>query len=319
MQSILDRLAVEDTGLPDPTTLEPETGRLQAAQANRRWNEEADLPGGVSVERLTITGGDGQPMACRLYRPLDAGPEGAVLHIHGGGWAFCDLETHERASRVLALACRVPVLSCTYRQAPEYPFPSGLDDCRAAWTALAGGFQGLKGPFAIAGDSAGANLAIAVMLAQAARGETIPDAGLLFYGVYGVNFDTQSYLAHAEGPGLTRAKMMRYWNWYAGPELRDDPLAVPLAAGDEQLAGLPPLYISAAAVDVLRSDSEALFARLKALGRADRYRLHDGVVHGFMQMSNELEEARLAFAHAGEAFRALCRPGTANHRKKEDA
>lgn len=314
MQAVLDRLAVEDAGLPDPTTLAPAAGRAQAARANRRWNR--DLPE-LAVEIVTIPGGAGQDMVCRLYRPESCGP-GAVLHLHGGGFAFCDLDTHERASRLLALSCGVPVLACDYRLAPEHPYPAGLDDCRAAWRALRDGRFDLGGPLAVAGDSAGANLAVALMLAEAAEHHPLPDAGLLFYGVFGADFSTPSYLGFANGPGLTRNKMIRYWDWYAPPDLRRSPLVAPIEATDEQLLGLPPLYVTAAGIDPLRSEAEAFHARLTALGRGDLFRLHEGVVHGFMQMSLVLEEARTAFAEAGNAFRTLTRKRTTKEEWEEN-
>ena len=305
MRTILERLAAEDAGLPDPTLLPPAEGRLQAAVANRRWN--VDLPEVARVENLALHGGHVRPMAARIHVPQGLAGRGAILHIHGGGWAFCDVDTHERASRMLAIESGAAVLSFNYRLAPEHPHPAGLQDCVAAWRSLLSGEAGLKGPFAVAGDSAGANLAIALMLHEASQERTLPDAGLLFYGVYGCDFETASYREHADGPGLTRAKMMRYWDWYAPGAARRDVLAAPLLAGDGDLAALPPLYLNAAAIDPLRSDSELLYRRLTAMGRNDRYRLHAGVVHGFMQMSRELEEARLAFALAGEAFRSLAR------------
>ncbi|MDN3721871.1 alpha/beta hydrolase [Roseibium salinum] len=97
---------------------------------------------------------------------------------------------------------------------------------------------------------------------------------------------------------------MRYWNWYAAaPGDRLNPLVAPLQASDAQLKALPPLFLNAAAIDPLRSDTENLVRRLRSLGRTDSYSLYPGVVHGFMQMSRELPEARMAAAEAGRAFR----------------
>jgi acetyl esterase len=83
-----------------------------------------------------------------------------------------------------------------------------------------------------------------------------------------------------------------------------------MRASDAALEALPPLYLNAAEIDPLRSDTERLFARLSKLGRKDRFHLHGGVVHGFLQMTNVLEEARLALGAAGAAFRALTAPPT---------
>ncbi|MGF1623508.1 MAG: alpha/beta hydrolase [Alphaproteobacteria bacterium] len=307
MRLVLDRLAVEDAGLGDPTLLPPAEGRALAARSNQRWN--LDLPPLAGARTLSVTRADGDPVPLRLLTPPDAAP-GLILFIHGGGWAFCSTATHERAARLLALEAGVAVATFDYRLAPEDPFPAGLDDCIALWRRVAaGGIAGIpaRGPLAISGDSAGANLALALMLHELSHGRRVPDLGLLFYGVYGADFDTPSHRQCADGPGLTRAKMMRYWDWYAphGAVLRSDPLVAPLCAGDDILADLPPLYLNAAEVDPLRSDSEALHARLRALGRADVFRLHAGVVHGFMQMTSRLAAARAATAEAGAAFRQM--------------
>ncbi|MFN4154699.1 MAG: alpha/beta hydrolase [Paracoccaceae bacterium] len=301
MAAILARLAAEDAGLPDPTRLPAAEGRAQAARANERWNR--DLPDMARVDEVMVEG-PGGPLPCRIVVPLDQ-VRGTILYLHGGGWAFCDRDTHDRAVRVLAQESGAVVVSADYRLAPEHPFPAGLDDAGAIWAALRAGqvpFDGLTGPWAISGDSAGANIAMAVLLDPEAPPA---DCALLFYGVYGADFTTASYTEFAEGPGLTRAKMQRYFDWYAPLAQRGDPRVAPLCAEDTALKALPPLYLNAAEIDPLRSDTERLYARLMALGRADRFRLHGGVVHGFMQMSLELEEARRALADAGEAFRSL--------------
>ncbi|WP_138465665.1 alpha/beta hydrolase [Poseidonocella sp. HB161398] len=290
MQAVLDRLAAEDAGLGDPTLLDPQAGRALAALTNLRWN--ADLPK-VAEARTVMQAG----MPARLVVPgNDTGGE-AILHVHGGGWAFCSAATHEGAARRLAIACACPVLTVDYRLAPEHPYPAGLEDVLAAWEA-----RDPARRWSMAGDSAGANLALAAMLRMAGQGAALPAMGLLFYGVYGADFGTPSYIAHEFGPGLTRAKMQRYWDWYAPEAARGDPEVAPLAATDAALAALPPLYLNAAGLDPLRSDTEALAARLAALGRSDRFDLAEGVVHGFMQMGSALPEARDAFAAAGEAF-----------------
>nr|WP_278423191.1 alpha/beta hydrolase fold domain-containing protein [Brucella anthropi] len=103
---------------------------------------------------------------------------------------------------------------------------------------------------------------------------------------------------------LTRAKMQRYWAFYAGQqEIADDPLACPLVASDDALAALPPLYLLAAAVDPLLSDTLSLHERLEAVGRNDDFHIVPGVVHGFLQNTRELAAARKALEGAGRAAR----------------
>ena len=313
MAAILARLAQEDAGLPDPTLLPAAEGRAQAAQANARWNR--DLPQMARVTEGVVDGPAG-PLPCRILVPQGA-VRGTILYLHGGGWAFCDRDTHERAVRVLAQEAGAVVVSADYRLAPEHPFPAGLQDAAAIWATLRAGqgpFDGLTGPWAISGDSAGANIALAVLLDENAPPA---DGALLFYGVYGADFSTASYTEFAEGPGLTRSKMQRYFDWYAAEDQRDDPRVAPLRATDAALQALPPLYLNAAEIDPLRSDTERLYARFMALGRADRFRLHGGVVHGFMQMSLELEEARRALTDAGEAFRSLTSQPRRNEATRE--
>ncbi|SEK27874.1 alpha/beta hydrolase [Pacificibacter marinus] len=313
MKTILDRLAVEDAGLPDPTLCPAHEGRKQAEAANLRWN--VDLPDMERIEEVHVSGSQGD-IPCRILTPKGT-PRGTILFIHGGGWAFCSMATHERCARVLAIEAQATVVMCDYRLAPEHPYPAGLDDCTAVWRALAQAqapFSTIKGPFALSGDSAGANLAMGVMLDSGPK----PDCGLLFYGVYDTDFASPSYIDAAQGPGLTRDKMCRYWDWYADAAQRLAPQVAPMRASDAALMALPQLYLNAAEIDPLRSDTERLFARLSKLGRKDRFHLHGGVVHGFLQMTTVLEEARLALGSAGAAFRAFTKEPPHDQTENDD-
>ncbi|MAB00829.1 MAG: esterase [Stappia sp.] len=294
MRAVLERLATEDRGLLDPTTLAPQAGRHLADLTNMRWNE--DLP--PVAQARTLMHAD---LPARLVVPENNAGREAILHVHGGGWAFCSAATHEGAARRLANATGARVLTVEYRLAPEHPYPQGLEDVLAAWAA-----RDRSLTWSVAGDSAGANLALAAMVRLIEGGaapQNLPRTALLFYGVYGADFTTPSYEQLAEGPGLTRAKMQRYWNWYAPQEAREAADVAPLAASDTTLTALPPLYLNAAELDPLRSDTELLAARLSSLGRKDVFDLVPGVVHGFMQMGSALEEARAAFKRAGTVFK----------------
>lgn len=290
---------------PDVTLMEPAAGRAEAERANARWN--VDLPDMATVSDLTVPA-DGpfgaMDVPLRLLVPHGARP-GLVLYVHGGGFAFCSPATHERCARMLAEAAGMAVALPAYRLAPEHPFPAGLKDvvsCVRQAMQVAAGHGVVPGPLFLAGDSAGANLAVAAMLHDGAAGIS---GALLFYGVYDADFDSESYRFFAEGPGLTRGKMQRYWNWYvADAALRNDPLVAPQKAGDDALRGLPPLHLVAAGIDPLLSDSIAFADRLAELGRAERLHIVPGVVHGFLQMSLLLPEARAVLADAGAFIRA---------------
>lgn len=291
MAAVLGRLGLEDAGLEDPTLMLSQHARALAELTNLRWN--AELPEIAEAHTVIHAGMPGRWVVPENDRGTDA-----ILHVHGGGWAVCSVSTHEGAARHIAKACACPVLTFDYRLAPEHPYPAGLNDVLNAWRA-----RDLSRRWSIAGDSAGANLALAAMLALHDQREELPAAALLFYGVYGTDFESDSYTRNAEGPGLTRAKMMRYWDWYAPEAKRNMPTVAPLLATDQQLAALPPLYLNAAEIDPLLSDTEMLVERLCALGRdEDIYDFIPGVIHGFMQMGLVLPEARNAFTRAGEVF-----------------
>jgi acetyl esterase len=317
MNAILEMITEEDGQQIDPTTLAPEQGRSLAEFSNVRWNTE--LPQMESVADLEFNTNGNRTTRVRIYSPTNF-DSGTILHIHGGGWAFCSIETHERASRLLANSCRAKVVSLQYRLAPENPYPAGLEDCIGVWREILknGASVGLLGPFVVAGDSAGANLALSLILSEMKSGQQFPEAALLFYGVFGNQFTTESYHQHADGPGLTRQKMQRYCSWYTNEKHWNNPLAYPLLADDSQLSQLPPIFMSAAAVDPLRSDSELLYARLQGLGRTDLFRLYDGVVHGFMQMSLVLPQASQAFRDAADAFRILLPSSDPNSFQESD-
>lgn len=312
MAALSARVLAEDGAQPDATLMPWAEGRALVERANARWNR--DLPPLALRETVVV---DADPVLgsarrkLELIVPENARP-GALIFVHGGGFCFCSPATHERCARLMAVESGLPVLVPDYRLAPEDSFPAGLHDVIAA---LRNAFKatrhlGVKaGPLLVAGDSAGANLALAALLHEQAAGQPHIAGALLFYGTYGCDFATPSYAAFADGPGLTQAKMQRYWSAYAGgrhvERLAADVLASPLKASDEALSRLPPLYLMAAGIDPLLSDTLRLEARLGALGRSETTTIHPGVVHGFLQHSIDLEAAREALRLAGGQARRM--------------
>lgn len=302
MAALAARVLAEDGPQPDPTLLPPTEGRRAAELGNRRWN--VALPVMDRVETVHVPADPALGSAdvrLLVLVPPDARP-GAILFVHGGGFAFCSPETHERCARVLAAETGLPVILPDYRLAPEHPFPAGLLDVVASWRAAFEATAEIgvrRGPLILAGDSAGAGLCVSALLHE--KGRTEADAALLFYGVYDADFDTPSYRTFTDGPGLTRAKMQRYWDFYvADAAARATPLVAPLLAEDAALAALPPLHLMAAGIDPLLSDTLNLEARLAALGRPERTNVVPGVVHGFLQMSHDLPQAREALGRAAD-------------------
>ena len=232
----------------------------------------------------------------RFYSPVKAGNSGAVLFLHGGGWFNCNIDTHERICRCLALESGMIVLAVDYGLAPEQPFPSGLEDSRAAWrwlAAQAADFGIEPARVALAGDSAGANLALALAISERDTAGPVPSLIALAYGCFAPVFDTKSQVAFGDGRfGLPTARMRWYWQNYIGTDLDNPPvLAAPLQA---DLHGLPPVYLSFGELDILADDSRLLAQRLQAAGVTHLLEGWPGAPHGFMQLTRDSALARAA-------------------------
>ncbi len=262
MAGILADLAERELG-----TMTPADARAEAEVRNAYWNE--DPPALDDVRMLTIAGPRG-PLRLRLYTPSGgAGRLPCVLYIHGGGWVICSLDTHDGICRRLALAGGFMVASVDYGLAPEHPFPHGLDDCLAAirWLAEHGAAEGADPTqLALAGDSAGANLALAACIALRDHGESLVRAAALVYGVFSADNDSPSHVAFGDGRYvLSTAAMEWFWDHYVkDPARRGDPLAAPAERRPSRTAA--PLRLGSRARSVAR--------RQRALGASPGGRRH---------------------------------------------
>jgi acetyl esterase len=255
-------------------------------------------PRDVVVDELTIPGAAG-PMRARLYRPDAAATLPLILYVHGGGWTFGSVDSHENEMRYLALSAQAAVLGFDYRLAPEAAFPAPLDDLLAAIEAvqalaLAGKADASR--WAIAGDSAGAHLALAAMLSRRDAGAALPSAAGLFYGCYAPRFDNESNeLFGSADFGLSNTRMRWYWANLLGGAT-PDALSAPL---DADFTGLPPAYLLAAGLDPLRDDTLQLAARFAAAGVPHELLTVPGVIHGFLGRAPRLPAAQRALRGAG--------------------
>jgi acetyl esterase len=224
------------------------------------------------------------PVRLRIHTPTEAARHPALLYLHGGGWVFFSIDTHDRLMRELAARSGRVVIGVDYARAPEAPCPVAREQTVAAWRWArdhAGSLRLDPGHIALGGDSAGANLAITAALELRAAGER-PDALLLNYGVFGDDDTTESY-TRFDGPAynLGRDEMRGFWDRWAGPARPvADPLAVPLRA---DLAGLPRCCLVVPECDVLRDDSLQLAERLAAAGVPVALQRHPGAVHSFLE------------------------------------
>jgi acetyl esterase len=232
---------------------------------------------------IPVSGGT---IAARLFRPSDRPHLPLIVHFHGGGFVFCSLDTHEPLCRTLAARSGCAVVSVDYRLAPEYPFPVPLEDCYHATQWLAAHANELRvdaGRLAVAGDSAGGNLAIGVCrLARERRGARLRHQALI-YPVTDAACDNASWRELGQGYMLSRDWMLWAWECYVpDPARRSDPLASPLRGQD--FRDLPPASILTADHDPLRDEAEAYAARLRDAGVPVSARRYLGVIHGFASL-----------------------------------
>ncbi|WGL53558.1 alpha/beta hydrolase [Nocardioides sp. BP30] len=219
----------------------------------------------------TVEDVDANGVRCRLYRPADARP-GLVVHVHGGGFVFHDIDVHDAAVRRFANRAGLSVLSVDYRRPPEDRFPSAVQDVDAVVAWLEGRDQ--PGPLFVHGDSAGGNLALVAALRHPGRFT----AAALIYPFLDPSQGFDSYDTAADG--FDREEAAWYWQQYAAdPTDLTDPDLAPLLS--DRLGTLPPTLVVTAEHDPLRDEGEELARRLDARGvdvTATRYL---GQVHGF--------------------------------------
>jgi len=255
--------------------------------------------------------GPGGDLAVRVYRPAGAsGTPPVVVFSHGGGWVLCDLDSHDGTVRELADATGAIVVSVDYRRAPEARFPGAAEDAYAAYVwarenaaDLGDGIAGDPARVAVAGDSAGGNLAAATCLMARDRGVAQPTFQLLIYPVTDHTQASPSYTENAEGYFLTAGHMAWFWEQYIGPDGDPaHPYASPLHADD--LGALAPAHVVVGALDPLRDEGVAYGRRLAEAGVPTTYSVYEGMFHGSIGMAALVPAVAPAWADAVAALRA---------------
>lgn len=311
MQAVLDELASLN-GKPIES-LTPEEARKQPTPADavtsllkkkgKDTSPTALVPGVTSVDR-EIPGAAGN-MPARVYTPAGAGPFPVVVYFHGGGWVIADKQVYDGGARGLAKQAQAVVVSVDYRLAPEAKFPAAWDDALAAYKWVAANAASIKGDpmrMALAGESAGGNLALATAVAVRDAGLQAPKHVLAVYPVGQTgNLDTASYKDSATAKPLNKAMI----GWFvdkllAKPENKMD---TRLDLVNAKLAGLPPVTIINAQIDPLREDGALLEAALKKAGVKVQRRVYNGVAHEFFGMAAVVKKAADAQKLGGQALR----------------
>jgi acetyl esterase/lipase len=258
------------------------------------------VPGDTSSDQ-TIPGPAG-PLPVRIYTPAGAGPFPVVVYFHGGGWVLADKNVYDGGSRGLAKQANAVVISVDYRLAPEAMFPAQHEDALATYRGAAANAASVKGDpkrLAIAGESAGGNLAIATAIAARDQGLTQPLHVVSVYPIaQATDLATPSYQDSATAKPLNKAMMA----WFADKVFSkpDDKKDSRIDLIHANLKGLPPVTLINARIDPLRSDGDMLATALKKAGVKIEHKVYDGVTHEFFGMAAVVAKAKEAQAYAGQ-------------------
>jgi acetyl esterase/lipase len=240
---------------------------------------ESSACGGIRGETVTARNG---PM-----------PGRAILYLHGGGYCVGGPVTHRAITGRFALACDARVFAADYRLAPEHPFPAALDDAVAAYRGiLAAGFPPSR--VAVAGDSAGGGLAVALALRLRESGEPLPAALVLFSPWVDLSL-SRLHAPAAGDPMISVPWVQECARHYLGERDPGDPLASPVHA---ELGGLPPVLIQVGSDEVLLNDSRRLDAALRRAGVESELQEFARCWHDFQANAGILAAADRALAAA---------------------
>ncbi|HEY0495887.1 MAG TPA: alpha/beta hydrolase [Kutzneria sp.] len=265
----------------------------------RRWQRMQPVVQVAEVTDMTV------PVPVRVYKPvLGAVDLPVVVFMHGGGWCTASVVTHDDVCRRICRSAQAIVVSVDYRLAPEHPFPAAVDDSFAVlqWVgAHAREIGGDPSRIAVAGDSAGGNLAaVLTQLARDAGGPALRFQLLLYPAVGGVG-EFPSRAENTDAPVLSTADMQAFLGYYAG-HVQDSPATLfPALAGD--LSGLPPAFIATVWRDPLRDEGEAYGRLLAAAGVPVETVRFDHLVHSFGSYAPLIPAASAALEQCLSALR----------------
>ena len=309
-QAVLDALTMR-LSLRPYHTLSPTEARNQPAfsdgvqEVMRQQGKPLTPPPGVVTRDIMVQGGAGM-IPARVYTPAGAtGPLPVIVYYHGGGWVIANPDVYDASTRGLAREAQAVVVSVNYRKAPENKFPAQHDDAFAAYQwalANAASIGGDPARVAVAGESAGGNLAVATAMQARDRGVRLPLHVLSVYPIAGTDLNTPSYQDSGNALPLNRAGM----GWFlhhvmrTPADLMDPRINLVMA----NLRGLPPVTLIQAQIDPLRSDGDMLADRLRAAGVQVVERQWDGATHEFFGADAVIADAAEAQRFAGAQLRA---------------
>jgi len=323
--AVLRKVAGEEIRSPEGYVLDPQIQvilRLAEVLGHSEWSHQgvhkarrsmefssqiltARPRGSVAIhdEMLRVSGGI---VRVRIYKPESAtGPLPVIVYYHGGGFVLGSLLSHNGECMAMALGANALVVAVDYRLAPEFPFPTAADDAVAAYLWIADRAASLGGDpkrMAVAGDSAGGNLA-AVVSRDLREHAQRPVFQLLIYPAVDFTRSMPSHQYFKSGFFLTKATMDWFLNNYMGRSTDwTHPRASPLLANDHR--GLPPALVLTGGFDPLRDEGRAYAEALDGAGVKVEHRCYEGMVHGFFSMTSGVHVAHQALQDSIVALRS---------------
>jgi len=306
-KSIKDEMLVvmeklQSYGAPPLETLTPQEARKQPTPTTAVMDvmKENNIPMPAPMvdtmgKEIPVAGGS---VHARVYTPKNgSGPFPVIVYYHGGGWVIADLDTYDGSARGLAEQVGAVVVSVHYRQGPEHKFPTAHNDAFAAYQWVLNNAASIKADpkmIAVAGESAGGNLAANVSIMARDKGIMVPLHQLLVYPVANNDMNSESYQKYGTAKPL--GKPLIEWmvkHYLPNMGAAADPR---IALVKANLKGSPPTTIIAAEIDLLQTEGKLFADKLKDAGVSVDYKLYDGVTHEFFGMATVVPQAKEAQA-----------------------
>jgi len=300
MIAVMDKRRTLTIGLQNQGNLSIDDSRNNYNHERAWWN--AIKPKMDSVEELSVPG-PCRDIALRIYRPFIQNSCPTLLYLHGGGWVVGNLDTHDRVMRLLAQFSGAAVVGIDYALSPEHKFPVAINETLAViqWLESSGHNHGLDPTrLALGGDSAGANMAVAVTQLHHQQDRQAIRFLLLYYGAYGLT-DSWSWQQYGNADyEFTREDKAFYLDSYlANPGDHADSRFNVLSGN---IACLPQAFIAAAEYDPLHDDSVALHEAMRKANRPAHLEVYTGVLHSFIHYSRLLDKATQALRDGAHAL-----------------
>ena len=246
----------------------------------------------AEVRDIEVQGAAGK-IAARLYIPVGQKPFPVIVYFHGGGFVIATNDVYDSTPRSLAELTEAIFVSVEYRKAPESKFPAAHDDAFAAYKWVldnAASFGGDPKRVAVAGESAGGNLALNVAIKARDEAIQIPTHELLIYPVASNDMNSESYMENSNAKPLSKPMMQWFMKLYTNSPDEAQDTRLNLVAAD--LKNLGPATVITAEIDPLRSEGKLLAEKLRQAGVEVEYKNYEGVTHEFFGMAAVVQDAK---------------------------